>query len=234
LLQRVRVISQTDLDASPGSDEIGFAQTQAVEIIQTKARRASSAIESTCSVLSTLDDHMKRLARTHKHPETNLENDNHESLHDELMQLKSHLELSSRKARDIVEATASVNMLIQRILDLRSYSTLHNNNASLRHISESTAMESTTMMQLTDASRKDARIMKVASIIALVYLPASLVTSIFSTELLSLNPITLDIRKGVVIFFVLFLSLAAGTIVTAIVWIRRDTTVATLRKAASP
>jgi hypothetical protein len=80
------------------------------------------------------------------------------------------------------------------------------------------------MLHLTALSRHDARIMKVASIIALMYLPAGLVTGIFSTELVSLNPITLDIRKGVVIFIMLAFGLTAGTVAVAVLWIRRDGT----------
>jgi predicted acyltransferase len=49
------------------------------------------------------------------------------------------------------------------------------------------------MLQLAVTQQKDARVMKVASIIALVYLPASLVASLFSTELFALNSVVLDI-----------------------------------------
>jgi hypothetical protein len=72
--------------------------------------------------------------------------------------------------------------------------------------------------------------MKVASIIALMYLPAGLVTSIFSTELVSLESVTLDIRKGVVIFVLLAFGLTAGTVAVAVLWIRRDGARAAVRK----
>lgn len=78
------------------------------------------------------------------------------------------------------------------------------------------------MLHLTALSRHDARIMKVASIIALMYLPAGLVASIFSTELVSLDPVRLELWKGVVVFVMLLGSLTAATACVAVLWIKRD------------
>lgn len=78
------------------------------------------------------------------------------------------------------------------------------------------------MLQLAAAQQEDARVMKVASIIALIYLPASLVASLFSTELFSLSPVVLDMRRGVSIFFTLLLILTASTIAGAFLWLRKD------------
>jgi len=64
--------------------------------------------------------------------------------------------------------------------------------------------------------------MKVASIIALVYLPASLVASLFSTELFTLNSVELNVRQGISIFITLLLTLTASTVLTAYFWLRRD------------
>jgi hypothetical protein len=148
----------------------------------------------------------------------------HETLQTDLHQLATALHLHARKALDIIATTTTINTLIQRTLDLRNAAAPHTSNTSLRHIAASSAAESTAMLHLTALSRHDARIMKVASIIALMYLPAGLVTGIFSTELVSLNPITLDIRKGVVIFIMLAFGLTAGTVAVAVLWIRRDGT----------
>jgi Mg2+ and Co2+ transporter CorA len=78
------------------------------------------------------------------------------------------------------------------------------------------------MLQLAVTQQKDARVMKVASIIALVYLPASLVASLFSTELFALNSVVLDMRQGIGIFLTLLLTLTASTVLTAYLWLRRE------------
>jgi hypothetical protein len=157
-------------------------------------------------------------------------NSSHTQFQASIRQLTSTLHLHARKATDIIATTTSITTLIQRTLDLRNAAALHTSNASLSRISASSAAESTAMLHLTTLSRHDARIMKVASIIALMYLPAGLVTSIFSTELVSLESVTLDIRKGVVIFVLLAFGLTAGTVAVAVLWIRRDGARAAVRK----
>ncbi|KAF2820862.1 hypothetical protein CC86DRAFT_386898 [Ophiobolus disseminans] len=231
---RVKVICQTDPTKSQGSDEICFMQSQTLEIIQAKARRASSAIAATTMIIQTIDQHLDRLSSMQKRFEPmSGSNDGRDFLHDELQQFSNHLTIHARKARDIIEETASINMLIQRTLDLRNALTLHTSNTSLRAISASAAIESTSMLHLTALSLHDARIMKIASIIALMYLPAGLVSSIFSTELVSLTPVRLDLWKGVVVFFMLLGILTTATVCVAVLWIKRDRKAGVVNKAVA-
>lgn len=120
------------------------------------------------------------------------------------------------------------------MLELRNYNTLHANNAKLQQLSTSQVSETSTMLQLAAIQRQEARVMRVASIITLVYLPINLVSSLFSTQLFTLNSITLDMREGLGIFFTLLLALTASTILSAYLWLRRDLTVLRQRSSSSP
>lgn len=80
------------------------------------------------------------------------------------------------------------------------------------------------MLRIAATQQEDARVMKVASIIALVYLPASLVASLFSTELFTLNSVVLNLRQGISLFIALILMLTASTILAAYLWLRRGPT----------
>ncbi|KAF2805744.1 uncharacterized protein BDZ99DRAFT_574611 [Mytilinidion resinicola] len=230
---RIKVVCQNVPRLSHGSDEVEFSQAQSLELIQAKARRACSAIASTIAVVAILGHQLDEAIRLECDQGPGPE-DPSSDLKAEIKQLMLQLEAHARKARELIETVKNVNMLIQRTLDLCNYSTVHSNNTALRQISASAAAENRAMLQLSDANRKDARIMKVASIIALAYLPASLVASIFSTELVHLDPLMLDIGKGIGIFVALVLSLTAGTIATAFLWIRKDAMSAQNKISTSP
>ncbi|RYN47214.1 hypothetical protein AA0114_g7929 [Alternaria tenuissima] len=232
---RIRVVCRPDPKDSMLSDDIGFAHSQTLEVIQSKARRANLALKATASVLRCVESCIEEICR--RQAKINCEFDASDlcaTLKSELTQMGNHLEIHMRKARDIVENVSSVNMLIQRILDLHNYNTLHTNSSKLQLISSSQALETGTMLQLAVTQQKDARVMKVASIIALVYLPASLVASLFSTELFALNSVVLDMRQGIGIFLTLLLTLTASTVLTAYLWLRRDSSIARTNHALPP
>ena len=63
----------------------------------------------------------------------------------------------------------------QRVIELRNTATSHASNAEVRQHSAAAASESRAMVVIGEASRQDARAMKIVSIIALGYLPIGLV-----------------------------------------------------------
>ena len=62
-----------------------------------------------------------------------------------------------------------------KILDYRNDSTILENGFSLRRLAVTASSEGKLMLQIAEHTRKDSRTMRVASLIALIYLPASLV-----------------------------------------------------------
>ena len=63
-----------------------------------------------------------------------------------------------------------------KILDYRNDEVVHENIFSLKDFASIASGESKSMLYVTQHARNDSRVMEVASLIAMVYLPASLIT----------------------------------------------------------
>ena len=96
------------------SDNIGFAHSQTLEVIQSKARRANLALEATASLLLCLQSCIEEIGRRQAKMDSELSvNDFCATLKSEIAQMSSHLTIHMRKARDIVENVSSVNILVR-------------------------------------------------------------------------------------------------------------------------
>ncbi|PVH99787.1 hypothetical protein DM02DRAFT_656070 [Periconia macrospinosa] len=234
-LIREQVLCQPDLKSNTPSDTIEFSHLQSLEIIQTKARRAGSILSTTAQRLGVMKSLVEKIDHRQSKKDYEFETNNERAgLKMEIVKMDKHLKLHEQQAGEIIESVISVNKLIQQMLELRNYSALHANNAKLQQLSTSQASETSIMLQLAVIQRQEARVMRVASIIALVYLPVSLVSSLFSTQLFTLNSIVLNMREGLGIFFTLLLTLTVSTILSAYLWLPRDPTVLRQSSSSSP
>ena len=76
-----------------------------------------------------------------------------------------------------MEVCCSANFLqLFKILDYRNDALVHDNGVSLKGLALKASSESNWMLCIAEQARYDSRTMRVASFIALIYLPASLVS----------------------------------------------------------
>ncbi|KAF2118049.1 hypothetical protein BDV96DRAFT_571304 [Lophiotrema nucula] len=216
---RLRTVCQSSSSRTYGHIDVTFKQCQSLELLQSQAKYAVAVLDSTILVVENLKCLLEKLLILTANP---FRDNNAEELEQEFKQLSQQLLLHKRKAEDIVSGANNVNLLTQRLLELRSTVASQASHAEAQKLSIAAASESRAMVTLSEASRKDARVMKIVSVIALGYLPVGLVASFFSTELVQLASLVSDIKKGLGVFVLLVVLLTSATISAAYVWIRSD------------
>jgi hypothetical protein len=70
-------------------------------------------------------------------------------------------------------------------MDFRNDELLRENSAALKRVAEQTATENKSLVHISSQSASDSRTMRIATVIAMVYLPASLSMVSFTRPLLS-------------------------------------------------
>lgn len=83
----------------------------------------------------------------------------------------------------LLESSASTSKLLFQILSHRHASLVQSNIFSLTNFASVAADESKAMLGVTQSAQIDSRAMRTASLIALAYLPATLIATIFSSNL---------------------------------------------------
>ncbi|KAK8112868.1 hypothetical protein PG984_013394 [Apiospora sp. TS-2023a] len=94
-------------------------------------------------------------------------------------------ELNNHKltADKLLHRSEDIRLMYDDILKLHGQELLHYNGCRLAQLAQSDANETRTMANLADRTYKDSHAMRIATVIAMVYLPANLVLSFFSTSL---------------------------------------------------
>ncbi|KAF2814367.1 uncharacterized protein BDZ99DRAFT_554904, partial [Mytilinidion resinicola] len=154
----------------------GFDQSQNLEVLRWKLRQARAILESNISVGSSILRHAKDItpSLTRHRP---MAIHNHMQLKSELVHYISDLRMHRRKASDLLDSTGSLDLLILKLLDLRNYNVSNKNAAALKNLAEASSIESRLMVQIARHTSHDSRAMKFTSFIAVIFLPATLISA---------------------------------------------------------
>ncbi|KAJ6439091.1 reverse transcriptase [Purpureocillium lavendulum] len=99
----------------------------------------------------------------------------------ELDSMSRDLDAYKSTARELLDHSADMGTTINYIINFRNQGILASNAAQLHRIAEDNALETKAMAEIGQRTCTDSRTMRIATIIALIYLPANLVLTFFST-----------------------------------------------------
>lgn len=105
----------------------------------------------------------------------------HDAFNRELSYISRSLEAYHSTTKELLNLSSDVKSTINSIIDFRNQGLLTENGAQLHRIAENNSRETRLMADTANLTYKDSRTMRIATVIALIYLPANLVMSFFST-----------------------------------------------------
>ncbi|KAF8245659.1 hypothetical protein K440DRAFT_662644 [Wilcoxina mikolae CBS 423.85] len=204
-----------------GEFNLDVSHSQTLARLRRKLEDAHSLLESNVDVASILSEHAKEMQkRGLVLAETN------ERFQSEVRQYKLRLRYHVRSVQKHLGFSEDIRVLIFKIMDFRNDELLRANSISLKELAHETARENKAMLTIACKSKADSRTMKIATLIATIYLPISLVTSFFSTGLIQFNSengraTNITVRKEIWVFIVIVVSIMACTLASAYFWARR-------------
>ena len=159
-----------------------------------KLRRANSILSANKRLLLTVTQHCREVMHKTKR-EGGFVINKHSMLELELQQIIEMLESHLHELALLLNTAESTRLLVSgryqleevyfwvlisrqlfKILDYRNDAIIRDNSSFLRELAVMGSAESKWMLQIADHTRKDSRTMRFTSLIALVYLPASLIS----------------------------------------------------------
>jgi len=165
--------------------EITFTDVQRLQGLRQKLLRCSSMLESMLSICDGIELQCNDLG---KHGVTSYHT--HVQLEMHRSQLRGH-----RRAVDtLLTLTGDTSLLLSHILKYRSDELIEKSNDALQNsvavlgrIANDTKRESEHMGRLSEQTNKDSRSMRVLTSVASLYLPATFVATLFSSNLIQMK-----------------------------------------------
>ncbi|ETS86983.1 hypothetical protein PFICI_00811 [Pestalotiopsis fici W106-1] len=105
----------------------------------------------------------------------------HERFQRELRGISTELQHYTETTKKLLNFSEDIRSMYDDILKFRGQELLHDNGVRLAQIAQADSVENKTMLSLADKTAQDSRTMRIATLIAMVYLPANLVMAFFST-----------------------------------------------------
>ncbi|KAL2058476.1 hypothetical protein ABVK25_001204 [Lepraria finkii] len=189
-----------------------------------KLRRASLILSAHTSIVRSA---IKRSNETSglSNPERSFLHPTQSEIQDELRQHLEVIKNQKRKLAMLSESTESTGRILLKMLNYRNDEVVHENVFSLKDFASIASGESKSMLYVTQHARNYSRMMNAASLIAPVNLPASLIATIFGSDLVQISPESASfrskLRRGIGLFVGLTLFL---TVAAAYTWERRGKT----------
>ncbi|KAI1125641.1 hypothetical protein F5Y10DRAFT_246502 [Nemania abortiva] len=157
---------------------IGFSSKQQVHNLRQKLHHAGSILANTANILTTIKSHEEATAKLCKiTPST------HQYFQRELRNMSGELKNYKQTVQELLSVADDISQMYDDILKYHGQELLHNNGLKLTHIAQMDSYETKTMAFLASRTHQDSRTMRIATVIAMFYLPANLVASFFSTTL---------------------------------------------------
>ncbi|KAL4966988.1 uncharacterized protein BDV14DRAFT_198452 [Aspergillus stella-maris] len=161
-----------------GEFAVDFSSKQNINLLRRKLRHAAAILANTLETLGTLRSHEATMART-----LDLRQSGHEGFQREVQNLTSELRNYLQTARKLLSMSDDIMSIYRDILNLHSQELIHNNGMGLTQLTKTNAVETKAIISLADRARQESRTMRIATLVAVYYLPANLVLSFFSTTL---------------------------------------------------
>ncbi|KAI8628747.1 hypothetical protein F5Y19DRAFT_476291 [Xylariaceae sp. FL1651] len=200
---------------------IGFSSRQKVHALRLKLHHARSILVNTLNIIVTIRTHEETTADLRKLPQRV-----HQDFQRELDNIVSELQNHEQTVQELLSVASDTGLMYDGVLKYHGQELLHDNSLRLTQIAQNDAYETRTMAALANKTFQDSRTVKIATVIAMFYLPANLVTSFFSTTFVwfdnSGHDFTLRIRQEAWIAGLTTLVLVVGTKFLSWWWERNE------------
>ncbi|KAI1497173.1 hypothetical protein F5X99DRAFT_413332 [Biscogniauxia marginata] len=200
---------------------ISFSSKQQVHNLRLKLFHARSVLLNTANTLATIGIYESKLAKT-----CSLPTPIHESFQCEVRNMSSELENYTQTVRKLLSLSNGIRLMYDDILKFQAQEIMYLNGVRLTQIVQTDSAETKVIVSLADATARDSRIMRIATVIAMIYLPANLVMSFFSTVLVeyhdSDNSPALHIHRETWIAVLFTSILAACTFMSSWWWGKKE------------
>ncbi|KAL2847143.1 hypothetical protein BJY01DRAFT_167346 [Aspergillus pseudoustus] len=182
---------------------VAVTQLQQIQYIREQLQDALLHLDGTSETLGGLRHLWFRL------DEANAEGDlSAVDVEHDIADCASRVQAYKRWTERSLQHADSLSNLIRTLLAYRQDEHLTRNTRSMTKLAECSITDSTSMLLLAKDSRKDSETMKLIAIINMLYLPATFVGTIFSTEFVGLA-VNRDTRGSAGVMGVVFAVLAA-------------------------
>ncbi|KAI1806718.1 hypothetical protein F4811DRAFT_122101 [Daldinia bambusicola] len=177
--RRLKKLNEVIAICKPYGDfGLDFSSRQQIHAVRHKLYHARSILANTSNTLATISMHEKTLAEA-----CHIPMDIHDGFQRELQNVSTELNNHKQTTRKLLSFATDIGLMYDDILKFHSQELLHNNGLKLAQIAQDDSHETKTMALLADKTYHDSRTTRIATVIAMFYLPANLVLSFFSTTL---------------------------------------------------
>ncbi|OCK78362.1 hypothetical protein K432DRAFT_427331 [Lepidopterella palustris CBS 459.81] len=198
--------------------EVDFSLSQKIQTIRRKLSNVLAILETTIDTISTILQYSDALQEI-----ASIDLNVHTAFRGHMQHITNDLRNHSRTVKKLLTFSDDIRLLNHKILSFLSNELILENGLSLSQLVWSDSTEKKVVVKLAEETGRDSRSMRVATTIALMYLPANLVFAFFSTNLIEFDQISrsLKIRTQVWIAVLITLALAVVTMIAARLWDRQ-------------
>ncbi|KAH8587929.1 hypothetical protein B0O99DRAFT_601212 [Bisporella sp. PMI_857] len=171
---------------------VAFIDCQDVQQLRKKMRKCDAILKATLEVADGYEGLFRDLAKA------SLANTDDFEL-SYFLTYKSRIRSHLRGVAGLLQSSADILQMLFHILEyrndevlIRSSDALEKNSEGMRAIAAAASEENKSIVFLTAKSQRDSRMVKIVTVIAMAYLPASLVASILSTDLIQFGSVEND------------------------------------------
>jgi len=205
--------------------ETGFAISQNITTIRGKLHQTISILDGMLEILIKLSNHAEAMGEWMR-----LSSSSRSMFQAELEQISNEMKSHRSVTNSLIRRSEDLRLTNEHIIALKNQDILIKNGVSLARLAQLGAADNRVMVRMADKTRQDSRTMRIATIVAIVYLPANLVTSFFTTNFVDFNsagPASASISNGSIkinshvwIAVLSSLCLAIVTMATITIWDR--------------
>lgn len=197
--------------------DIQFEDTQEIQVLQDKSQQLAHLFGMDRTILR---DMLNRLLTT---TATNESQSRAEA--DFMSAMLAEADIQMSRVENLLRRLDGTIALVRTIVDFRCLASLENNSSKMTELTRLARFESAMMIELTKRSTRDTEIMKTLTILALVYLPASFVSSMMGMDYINVHSagrsISIHFEGEFWIFLLLTTILLLITLGFYRLWIRR-------------
>lgn len=159
--------------------DIRFEDTQEIQVLQDKCQQVAHDFDMDRKIIQ---DMQSQFAAMHSDAAQEPESDF-------ILALVAEADIQMRRVNSMLKRLDGTIALIRTILDFQCLASLQHNSRMMTEMTRLTRQENRMMVQITKKASRDQDILKVITLIALVYLPASFVSSMMAMGYISVEDI---------------------------------------------
>lgn len=159
--------------------DIQFEDTQEIQVLQDKCQQLAHLFGMDRTILR---DMLNRLLTI-----TDANESQNRSEADLMSAMVVEANIQMSRVENLLKRLDGTIALVRTIVDFRCLASLENNSSIMTEITRLSRIENSMMIKLTERATRDTEIMKTLTILALVYLPASFVSSMMGMDYINVR-----------------------------------------------